>query len=142
MKHPTHPAKTKRRMRSVSKIRQPRVDPKLDSVAQELLDRAESLWQTARGLDTAVGDIMAEGIARIVHCAYDTRAIAQCISDFDHVNYIQAKTYEWFRERGFVEWFCAGASTLFMTSPRNFFRVRQTKARSGKAVVFTREKVG
>ena len=85
---------------------------------------------------------MSEGIAYIVYAAYDTLGIAECVSDFDSGAYIQQKTYEWFRKREYVEWFCAGASTLFKTTPRCFFRFKAAKAKSGKATILTAEKVG
>jgi hypothetical protein len=115
---------------------------KMHAVADAMLKHAQEVLDLASGLDTAVRDEVAEGLAYVVYAAYDTMGIAECVSDFDAVAFIQAKTYEWFRERGFVEWFCAGASTLFRTSPRSFFRMKVRKARSGKATIISREKVG
>lgn len=132
----------KRAKRTRVTHRQPKVDPKLKAHAESMLAQAQAMFDAANGLDTEVRDTVAEGLAFIVHSAYDTLSIAECVSASDDVAFIQARTYEWFRERGFVEWFCAGASTLFKTTPRSFFRIKTAKARSGKAVVFSREKVG
>jgi len=110
--------------------------------AAYLLGQADELFKGAANLDTAVRDIVYEGLARIVYAAYDTKSCAEGISDFDHVAYIQQRTYEWFRSREFVEWFCVGASTLFRTSPREFYRIGRAKAKSGKATILTAEKVG
>lgn len=120
--------------------RRPKFSVKSAELATSMLNHAEALLNAAANLDTSVRDIVSEGLARIVYAAYDTEACAQCISDFDSTAYIQTKTYEWFRDRGFVEWFCAGASTLFSTSPRHFFRFRTRQAK--KAIVITREKLG
>lgn len=128
-------------MRKVSTKRKQRINVTMDKLATSMLERAQALFEESSGLDTAVRDIVAEGLARIVHAAYDTRGCAQCVSDFDFAPYIETKTYEWFRERGFVEWFCVGASTLFKTSPRSFFRVLAKQAKSGKAMILTHEKV-
>jgi len=122
--------------------RAPKPNAKMKTLATAMLFEAEKLFEMASGLDTVVRDEVSEGLAFVVYAAFDTLAIAECVSDFDHVDFIQHKTYEWFREKGFVEWFCAGASTLFRTTPRSFFRVKAIKARSGKATLLTREKVG
>jgi len=124
------------------KRRRPKPNAKLKTLATAMLFEAETLFGMATDLDTAVRDEVHEGLAFVVYAAFDTLAIAECVSDSDHVAFIQQKTYEWFRDKGFVEWFCAGASTLFRTTPRSFFRVKAVKARSGKATLLTREKVG
>jgi len=111
-------------------------------LSDSMLQQAESLLQQSSDLDTAVRDTVADGLARIVFSAYDTRAVAECVSDFDSGPYIQAKTYEWFRERGFVEWFCAGASVLFRTTPRLFYRIRVKAKPKQHVTVLAKEKVG
>ncbi len=128
-------------MRKVSQ-RKAKYNARLDAQAKAMLDHAQKLLDGAAGLDTAVRDVVHEGLARIVYAAYDTKGCAESVSDFDFAGYIEQRTYEWFRERGFVEWFCVGASTLFRNSPREFFRMRTAKAKSGKAMVITKEKVG
>ena len=131
----------RRRLRSVPG-RAAKRDAKLEAVGVSMLAQAETLLKRSSELDTAVRDTVANGLAYLVYAAYDTIAVAQLVSEFDMGPFIAQKTYEWFRERGFVEWFCAGASTLFRTQPRYFYRTKVSKARSGKAVVFSREKVG
>ncbi len=113
----------------------------MQALASAMLLEAQILFESASNLDTAVRDIVYEGLARIVYAAFDSQACAQCVSDFDSISYIQTKTYDWFRQREFVEWFCVAASTLFNNSRRDFFRYRTEKAKSGKAIVITREKV-
>ncbi len=122
--------------------RKAKYSARLAARSAAMLDHAQQLFDGAADLDTAVRDSVYEGLARIVYAAYDTKGCAECISDFDFAGYIEQRTYEWFRERGFVEWFCVGASTLFRNSPREFFRIRTAKAKSGKATVITKEKVG
>jgi hypothetical protein len=119
--------------------RRPRPSDILRKTADSMLDHAERLLATSNGLDTAVRDIVSEGVARIVYAAYDTMSLAVCLDAEQHVDYIQTQVYQWFRTRGFVEWFCAGSSTLFRTTPREFFR---TKVSEGKKVVrFKKEKI-
>ncbi len=128
-------------MRKVSQ-RKAKYSARLDARAGAMLDHAQQLFDSAADLDTAVRDVVYEGIARIVYAAYDTKGCAECISDFDFAGYIEQRTYEWFRERGFVEWFCVGASTLFRNSPREFFRIHTAQAKHRKAMIITKEKVG
>jgi hypothetical protein len=98
---------------------------KMDALAQSMLDQAEKIFQQSASLDTAVRDVVSEGLARLVYAAYDTRGCAQLISDFDFRDYIEEQTYKWFRDHGYVEWFCRGAAVLFRTSERQFFRSLQ-----------------
>lgn len=125
-------------MRRVTQ-RRPKINLKMRALAASMLEQAQAIFDQSANLDTAVRDIVSEGLARIVFAAYDTSACAECVSDFDSVAYIHTKTYEWFRARGFVEWFCVGASTLFLTTPRNFYRYKVNRA--NKAVRIKREKV-
>jgi hypothetical protein len=119
--------------------RKPRRDQSLADLSAKMLDRAQHLFDESADLDTAVRDVVYEGLAYIVYAAFDTRAVAECVSDFDCGPYIQQHTYQWFRDHEFVEWFCAGASTLFKTTPRCFFRFR--RANKGKPAVMKVEKV-
>lgn len=86
--------------------------------ADALLAHAESIWSQADGFDTAVRDSIAEGLAYIVNAAFDCQANAM---QFENVNdwyiFIEASVAGWFRSRGFVEWFCGAAATLFHTTP-------------------------
>ncbi len=133
--------KRKSQRRAVTR-REPKPNATLNKLADSMLERTESLWKDAAQLDTAVRDDVAKGLAYVIYAAYDTKAIAECISDFDSVDYIRTKTYEWFRGHGFVEWFCAGASTLFCTSSRMWFRVKATPNKKAKTVTLSREQVG
>ena len=122
-------------MRKISTRLKPRPNAKLNEHALAMLDRAEWLLVSAKNLDTAPRDVVAEGLAYIVYAAFDTLAIAECISNSDLTAYIHQRTYMWFRNRGFLEWFCAGASTLFRTSDPVFFRESLvTQLKGGKGV--------
>jgi hypothetical protein len=136
--------KPKPRKRSAGRVviqRRPKLDAKMQALANAMLAEAQSLFDGAADLDTAVRDIVYEGLARIVYAAFDTQACAQCVSDFDSIAYIQSKTYDWFRDHEFVEWFCVAASTLFRNSRRDFFRIRTSKLKSGKGMKIVTEKV-
>jgi hypothetical protein len=120
-------AKPKRRRLRAITHRAPRFDKRMDALATSMLEKAHELYEQSGDLDTTVRHSLAKGLAYIVHAAYDTQAIAQCVSDFDSAGYIQQKVYEWFRQREYVEWFCVGASTLFSTTPRMYFRFKTTQ---------------
>lgn len=132
--------KLKSRARRSVMQRRPKFNKTMDDLGNAILAQAQELFEKSNSLDTAVREVVHDGLAYIVHAAYDTIACANCISDVDFGPYIQAKTYEWFREHGFVEWFCVGASTLFQTTPQCFFRYHVEKKKN--ATVFKREKVG
>lgn len=134
--------KTQRTRRQALTHRKPKVNKGLDLLGQDLLAEAQSLFERTTDLDTAVREVVHDGLAYIVHAAYDTLACANCVSDLDFGTYIQTKTYEWFRDRGFVEWFCVGASTLFQTTPRSFFRYRVSVPKGKGCTVIKREKIG
>lgn len=118
-----------------------KVNASMQTLADSMLAGCQMLFNGSRNLDTCVRDTVYEGLAHVVYAAYDTQACAQNVSDFDSISYIQTKTYEWFRSRDFVEWFCVAASTLFKNSRRDFYRYKSAPAKSGKAIVMTREKV-
>ena len=101
-------------------------------VAAELLEHAERIWSIADGLDTAVRDTVAQALAYIVHSAFDTQSIAAKIpSDGSHA-YITGATEQWFRDRGFAEWFCHGAGQLFHTSRPRIMSEMKVKIRRVK----------
>jgi len=120
--------------------RMPRKAPHLIKLAAQMLARSEELFRATGDLDTFVRDVVSEGLARLVYAAYDTKAIGECIADFDSADYIAEKTSEWFRSRGFAEWFCNGAATLFRTSRRDFFRTKVMHRK--KVTILKKEKVG
>lgn len=134
--------KAKRIRRRAVTHRAPKFNKRMDDLGKAMLAEAEQLFKDSDNLDTAVREVVHDGLAYIVHAAYDTLACANCVSDVDFGAYIQAKTYEWFRERGFVEWFCVGASTLFQTTPRNFFRYRVKVPKGRGVTIIKAEKVG
>jgi hypothetical protein len=96
-----------------------------NSAAQKLLDHCDEIFRLSRGFDTAVSDSVANGLAPLVHAAFDCRAIALDFKDLESSSsFITNSTAEWFRSRGFVEWFAAGAAMLFNTTPPRRFEVR------------------
>lgn len=89
-----------------------------NKAADELLEHSRELHELSSHFDTAVRDSMASGLAYIVHAAFDCRSIALDLKDFESMNaFINNSTAEWFRERGYAEWFAAGAAALFNTTP-------------------------
>ncbi len=110
-----------------------------NNAAENMLSHCRDIWEESSGFDTAVRDSVASGLAYLVHAAFDCRSIALDFQDFESGNaFIDNSTAEWFRERGFVEWFAAGAASLFNTTPprrladRNPFVVSQVPRRRKK----------
>ena len=90
----------------------------LEKYAEETLRACAERWNAAADLDTAVRDNVAQGLAYLVYSAYDSLACSRDLgSAADHYAssyaFISGSTAEWFRERGFAEWFCIGAGSLF-----------------------------
>ena len=95
---------------------------------ENLLAQAATIWNEADLLDTAVRDDVATGLAHLVHAAYDSIANSIDISDTTAwMAFIDNATAEWFRERGFAEWFCLAAACTFNTSrPRTLVELQHT----------------
>lgn len=75
--------------------------------------------------DTAVRDSAAQGLAYIVNAAYDCRASGMDFAGTQEwLTFIEASTAQWFRDRGFVEWFCGAAANLFRTTPPRLLRTK------------------
>lgn len=88
-----------------------------DNAADLLLQQCAEIFEQSSHFDTAVRDTVAEGLAYLVHSAFDCREIALDMRDYESINsFIDNSTAEWFRERGFAEWFCCAAASLFRTS--------------------------
>ena len=61
---------------------------------------------------------MADGLAYLVHSAFDCHAQAMEFPKLESwISFIENSTAEWFRSRGFVEWYCGAAASLFRTTP-------------------------
>jgi hypothetical protein len=84
--------------------------------SKALLEQADEILAMVNGLDTAVRDNVAVGVSYIVHAANDCAALNLDLSVDQWMSYIEKATADWFRARGFAEWFCAGAATGFRTS--------------------------
>jgi hypothetical protein len=85
--------------------------------AQHQFELAEAIFKECSGLDTAMRDITHDGLARLVYVAYDTLACNQDWPPEQQQAFIEHSTAEWFRSRGFVEWYCIGASHCFSRIP-------------------------
>ena len=121
--------KTKPRTRRRSFGRRPLTRTQRDFWTDQgefLLSYAAELWRISADFDSAVRDSIARGLAYIVHAAFDCNAIAFDFQDFESSNaYIDNRTAAWFRERGYAEWFCAGAAALFNITPPRQLTERQ-----------------
>lgn len=108
--------KLSRMKRRVTK-RKFRFNKAIQERGEALLNLAYEAWQKADGLDTAVRDEVAEGVARIVRAGYDCLAsnIPYHTTD-EWMAFIDHATAEWFRDRGFAEWFCIAAARGFNSS--------------------------
>lgn len=119
--------------------RKHRFNKALNDCGISLLEHAEELWRKADGLDTAVRDEVAEGVAFIVRAGYDCLATNIPYHTTDEwMAYIDHATAEWFRDRGFAEWFCIAAARGFNSSrPRireeRVVRVRKPARRNRRA---------
>lgn len=111
-----------------------------DRLAKQYLDEAGEIFESSRGLDTAVRDSVCEGLAYIVHAADDAQACSVALDSPSFHEFIEAKTSEWFRSRGCADWFCEAASVLFLTSKREVFHILTRKTKRGNKVL-TRVKV-
>jgi hypothetical protein len=100
----------------------------MNKLASEMLKVCETMFQACGGLDTAVRDDVSTGLAYLVHSAYDTMASVMDISDTTAwMAFIDNATAEWFRQRGFAEWYCLAAASLFHTSrPRTLAEISST----------------
>jgi hypothetical protein len=89
-----------------------------NDAAQLILDRCDELFDLSGNFDTAVRDSMAQGLAPLVQAAFDCRAQTIEFADTEAwMLFIDTSTAEWFREKGFVEWFAAAAGMQFRTTP-------------------------
>ena len=101
-------------------MRAPRVNQAMNDAGYAMLDYAEKIYKHAQGLDTGVRDSVSTGLAAIVTAAYDSLAIGQAVPNDSRESFIASSTAKWFREKGFMEWFCIGASSEYRTSlPRS-----------------------
>ena len=102
--------------------------------SQRLLQMADEMWRLADDFDTAVRDDVSTGLAYIVHSAYDCEAQnLKNPSTESWMAYIDNATAEWFRHRGFAEWYCLAAASLFHTSRPRILAEVMVKVRKGTA---------
>ncbi len=87
-----------------------------DAYARSMLRRCDEIFDESALLDTAVRDTVSEGLAFMLHSAYDSQACSLGLDGAAFHSFIEGATAEWFRERGYAEWFCHGAAALFSTS--------------------------
>jgi hypothetical protein len=119
-----------------------RIEP-LERYAKETLAVCADRWNAAAGLDTAIRDDVAQGLAYLVYSAYDSISASRAMG-FGEDTYasgyafVSGSTSQWFRERGFAEWFCIAAGCLFNNQrPRILsemnHKVRRVRPRKKKA---------
>jgi len=107
----------------------------LDRLHHELLGYAKVIFEKTSGLDTAVRDSVSLGLAYLVEAAYDCKASTLDLDTEAFFAFIETSTAQWFRSRGFADWFCVGAASLFRTSrPRTIQEMqhRVVHYRAGK----------
>lgn len=92
----------------------------MNRTADNILEYCDQLWRSDAAIpDTAVRDVIADGIARLLYAAYDCKGCALGLNDEAFHGFISSSVGSWFRTRGFAEWYCEGAGTLFNnTRPR------------------------
>jgi hypothetical protein len=88
----------------------------MKELAASLISQAEKMWSDCQGLDTAVRDVAAEGVAYFLWVAYDCEAIAMSLTIEEWKEYSGKMIFKWFHDRGFAVWFALGASSLFRKS--------------------------
>lgn len=110
---------TKRKRRSIFRREHtPAERRRWNEEADALLAHAQAIFDMSANWDTGVRDSVGEGLAYIVHAAYDCRASGMEFANTEEwMIFIDHATAEWFRARGFVEWFCVAAASLFRTTP-------------------------
>ena len=107
-------------------------DKTIDRLAKQFLDRAGELFEACDSMDTAVRDSVCTGLAYLVNAGYDCQACALDIEQFHE--FVDKKTAEWFRSRGFAEWFCQGAAALFNSSKPRILQWSPVKKASRRGV--------
>src|ERR1700723_2213639 len=85
----------------------------LDKTGKYLLATAEEIWKQSDNLDTAVRDNISQGLAYIVSAGNDCVASNLNFTTEQWMSFIDNATANWFRNRGFAEWFCIAAATHF-----------------------------
>lgn len=112
-----------RRRKSTRRPYRFRYSRMIERAQADLFRLANDILKVCGGLDTAMRDISHDGLAHIVYVAYDTASQNvnwESSGDKryeDQQLWIEAKTADWFRERGFVEWYCLGAAHCFSRVP-------------------------
>lgn len=104
-----------------------------DALAKEFLDASGAIFDRIGDVDTAVGDGIAKGLAYIVEAGYDCQATSLELQDEAFWSFTQSSTAEWFRSRGFAEWFCQGAGHCWRTHPPRIRRVPNVVIRKKEA---------
>ena len=110
-----------------------------DALAKQYLDHAQKIFESSSALDTMVRDSVAEGLAYIVHAAYDAQACSVELDSGSFREFIAKKTSEWFQSRGCANWFCEAAAVLFNTSKREVFHIIRRKGKG--CTILTKVKV-
>ena len=89
---------------------------KMADLGKWLLQIAEEIRVKASGLDTSVRDSVSEGLAYIVQAGNDCTAQNLDLTTDQWMSFIDNATADWFRSRGYAEWFCLAAASSFRKS--------------------------
>ena len=125
------------KMRTVTH-RKPRYNKPMSNLGQWLLQTAEQiLWKVA-GLDTAVRDNVSTGLTYIVQAGNDCTASNLDLTTDQWMSFIDNATADWFRARGYAEWFCIAAACGFSkrrprTLDEGIFRIRKVRPSKRKS---------
>jgi len=87
-----------------------------DDYARSMLQRCDEIWDECSLLDTAVRDDVCTGLAYLLYSAFDSQGCSLGLDGSAFHAFVEGATSDWFRQRGFAEWFCHGAASLFHTS--------------------------
>lgn len=96
--------------------RKPRFNKTMADLGKWLLDTAEEIHRKSQILDTGVRDSVSEGLAYIVQAGNDCVASNLDLTTEQWMSFIDNATADWFRIRGYAEWFCIGAACQFRKS--------------------------
>jgi hypothetical protein len=112
--------------------RKKRFSKQMADIGRFLLDSSEEVWRKAQSLDTAVRDDIAEGLAHVVHAGYDCLASNHDLTTEGWMSFIDNATADWFRDKGFAEWFALAAANGFRCSRPRILSERIVKVRRSK----------
>lgn len=131
MKRPNQAMKGATTYRRVTQ-RKPRFNKTLEKYGKYLLNTAEEIHRGSATLDTSVRGTISEGLAYIVQAGNDCVASNLDLTTEQWMSFIDNATADWFRTRGYAEWFCIGAACQFRKSRPRILSEMTVKVRRVK----------